>query len=225
MFKSLDSIASVVGIFMYLTISKFKQVLRSRKGLGKVSTTTLVSAEVNLHQIEQITDTMKEHREFGVPLRPWYLRPRYLPCMLSIWFSRFTIQFSHLQIMKKEARSPWMKSTSMGLAENPPDFSRGHRQLQRKKQSHTDKNRYNTNKSNVTVPSWKNWGSQKSADFPTRLKVSLWGLYRKIMDQVKGEVYYHPRPHPRGHTPEAPPLTPYPWGHTQEVFIRAIGCK
>ena len=33
MFKSLDSIASVVGIFMYPTISKFKQVLRSRKGL------------------------------------------------------------------------------------------------------------------------------------------------------------------------------------------------
>ena len=33
MFKSLDSIASVVGIFMYLTISKFNQVLRSRKGL------------------------------------------------------------------------------------------------------------------------------------------------------------------------------------------------
>ena len=34
MFKSLDTIASVVGIFMYLTISKFKQVLRSRKGLN-----------------------------------------------------------------------------------------------------------------------------------------------------------------------------------------------
>ena len=35
MFKSLDSIASVVGFFMYLTISKFKQVhvLRSQKGL------------------------------------------------------------------------------------------------------------------------------------------------------------------------------------------------
>ena len=33
MFKSLDSIASVVGIFMYLTISKCKQLLRSRKGL------------------------------------------------------------------------------------------------------------------------------------------------------------------------------------------------
>ena len=33
MFKSLDSIASVVGIFMDLTILKFKQVLRSRKGL------------------------------------------------------------------------------------------------------------------------------------------------------------------------------------------------
>ena len=33
MFKSLDSIASVVGNFMYLTISKFKQVLRSQKGL------------------------------------------------------------------------------------------------------------------------------------------------------------------------------------------------
>ena len=33
MFKSLDSIASVGGIFMYLKISKFKQVLRSRKGL------------------------------------------------------------------------------------------------------------------------------------------------------------------------------------------------
>ena len=33
MFKSWDSIASVVGIFIYMTISKFKQVLRSRKGL------------------------------------------------------------------------------------------------------------------------------------------------------------------------------------------------
>ena len=33
MFKSLDSIASVVGICMHLTISKFKQLLRSRKGL------------------------------------------------------------------------------------------------------------------------------------------------------------------------------------------------
>ena len=33
MFKSVDSIASVVGIFMCLGISKFKQVLRSRKGL------------------------------------------------------------------------------------------------------------------------------------------------------------------------------------------------
>ena len=33
MLKSLDSTASVVGICMYLTISKFKQVLRSRKGL------------------------------------------------------------------------------------------------------------------------------------------------------------------------------------------------
>ena len=33
MFKSLDSIASVVGIFMYLTISKFKQVPRSQKGI------------------------------------------------------------------------------------------------------------------------------------------------------------------------------------------------
>ena len=44
MFKSLDSIASVVGMFMYLTISKLKQVLRSRKGLGKVSTTTLTTS-------------------------------------------------------------------------------------------------------------------------------------------------------------------------------------
>ena len=48
MFKSLDSIASVVGIFMYLTISKFKQVLRSRKGLGKTSTTTLVVSVVSV---------------------------------------------------------------------------------------------------------------------------------------------------------------------------------
>ena len=46
MFISLDSIASVVGIFMYmyLTISKFKQLLRSRKGLdyntGRRSTYT-----------------------------------------------------------------------------------------------------------------------------------------------------------------------------------------
>ena len=50
MFKSLESIASVVGIFMYLTISKFKQVLRSRKGLGKVSTTTLEVAMVVLYK-------------------------------------------------------------------------------------------------------------------------------------------------------------------------------
>ena len=47
MFKSLDSIASVVGMFMYLTISKLKQVLRSRKSLGKVSTTTLVLRLIN----------------------------------------------------------------------------------------------------------------------------------------------------------------------------------
>ena len=46
MFKSLDSIASVVGMFMYLTISKLKQVLRSRKGLGKVSTTTLIDTSL-----------------------------------------------------------------------------------------------------------------------------------------------------------------------------------
>ena len=49
MFKSLDSIASVVGIFMYLTISKFKQVLRSR---GKVSTTTLVIGLVLLENMD-----------------------------------------------------------------------------------------------------------------------------------------------------------------------------
>ena len=34
MFKSLNYIASVVGIFMYLTIKTFKQVLRSWKGLN-----------------------------------------------------------------------------------------------------------------------------------------------------------------------------------------------
>ena len=33
MFKSLDYIAPVVGICMYLTISNIQQVLRSRKGL------------------------------------------------------------------------------------------------------------------------------------------------------------------------------------------------
>ena len=43
MFKSLDSIASVVGIFMYLTISKFKQVPRSRKGLDYNTETQLIS--------------------------------------------------------------------------------------------------------------------------------------------------------------------------------------
>ena len=48
MFKSLDSIASVVGMFMYLTISKLKQVLRSRKGLGKVSTTTLILSSCDI---------------------------------------------------------------------------------------------------------------------------------------------------------------------------------
>ena len=50
MVKSLDSIASVVGIFMYLTISKLKQVLRSRKGLGKISTTTLGEISNNILQ-------------------------------------------------------------------------------------------------------------------------------------------------------------------------------
>ena len=34
MFKSLDFIASVIGLFMYLTILTFKQVLRSQKGLN-----------------------------------------------------------------------------------------------------------------------------------------------------------------------------------------------
>ena len=48
MVKSVDSIASVVRIFMYLTISKLKQVLRSRKGLGKVSTTTLLSIYIEI---------------------------------------------------------------------------------------------------------------------------------------------------------------------------------
>ena len=54
MFKSLESIASVVGIFMYMTISKFKQVLRSRKGLdyntGKCVNTyhTLMKRAYNL---------------------------------------------------------------------------------------------------------------------------------------------------------------------------------
>ena len=55
MFKSLDSIASVVGIFMYLTIFKFKQVLRSRKGLGKVSTTTL---NVDRHLIRNLLEVL-----------------------------------------------------------------------------------------------------------------------------------------------------------------------
>ena len=55
MFKSLDSIASVVGMFMYLTISKLKQVLRSRKGLGKVSTTTLSSILTLAYFVEHLT--------------------------------------------------------------------------------------------------------------------------------------------------------------------------
>ena len=47
MFESLDSIASVVGIFMYLTISKFKQVPMSRKGLdyNTASYNTMISHE------------------------------------------------------------------------------------------------------------------------------------------------------------------------------------
>ena len=51
MFKSLDSIASVVGIFMYLTISKFKQVLRSRKGLDyntAVHTGQILTNQINV---------------------------------------------------------------------------------------------------------------------------------------------------------------------------------
>ena len=64
MFKSLDSIASVVGIFMYLTISKFKQVLRSRKDLGKVLTTTLLTLkyEPGLTPYNTLTET---HRFFS----------------------------------------------------------------------------------------------------------------------------------------------------------------
>ena len=61
MFKSLDSIASVVGMFMYLTISKLKQVLRSRKGLGKVSTTTLLSHYLEVHVV-----TILSHTHVGV---------------------------------------------------------------------------------------------------------------------------------------------------------------
>ena len=61
MFKSLDSIASVIGIFMYLTISKFKQVLRSRKGLGKVSTTTLVSVLLTLDLYPLLCTTIKQN--------------------------------------------------------------------------------------------------------------------------------------------------------------------
>ena len=48
MFKSLDSIASVVGIFRYLTISKFKQVLRSRKGLD-YNTAVIINFFRNYH--------------------------------------------------------------------------------------------------------------------------------------------------------------------------------
>ena len=54
MFKSLDLIASVVGIFMYLTISIFKQVLRSRKGLGKVSATTLLATQCKMLKFSHV---------------------------------------------------------------------------------------------------------------------------------------------------------------------------
>ena len=61
MFKSLDSIASVVGMFMYLTISKLKQVLRSRKGLGKVSTTTLL--RIHVSRISLVGPKKKKRRK------------------------------------------------------------------------------------------------------------------------------------------------------------------
>ena len=63
MFKSLDSIASVVGMFMYLTISKLKQVLRSRKGLGKVSTTTLTCRSRGIFLLLCLTKVL---------VRPWH---------------------------------------------------------------------------------------------------------------------------------------------------------
>ena len=58
MFKSLDSIASAVGIFTYLTISKFKQVLRSRKGLDY--NTVLCGYQVHV-QISMLNDQEMIH--------------------------------------------------------------------------------------------------------------------------------------------------------------------
>ena len=62
MFKSLDSIASVAGFFMYLTIAKFKQVLRSWKGLDY---------------------NTASHTANTVPLFPKYYRPILVVLLIS----------------------------------------------------------------------------------------------------------------------------------------------
>ena len=85
MFKSLDSIASVVGMFMYLTISKLKQVLRSRKGLGKVSTTTLVTCHSTMHTYWSVVAERSSlpDSSSGVSSRMWVRIPAVTLVSLS----------------------------------------------------------------------------------------------------------------------------------------------
>ena len=71
MFKSLDSLGSVVGIFMYMTISKFKQVLRSRKGLdyntGNYKAFNDADMERAISAVKDGMSKAKASRNFGVP--------------------------------------------------------------------------------------------------------------------------------------------------------------
>ena len=102
MFKSLDSTASVVGIFMHLTISKFKQVLRSGKVLGKVSTTTLLLTLKKLADIVMICVA----QVFGTNMKLFFYRiwkykyPRFEKCWL---YSHFGESRSHI----KKSTSHW----------------------------------------------------------------------------------------------------------------------
>ena len=76
MFKLLDSTASVVGICMYLTISKFKQVLRSRKGLDY---NTGNGAPFYVSKCLRICQESENHH--GSRFQTWHLQTKWYPLL------------------------------------------------------------------------------------------------------------------------------------------------
>ena len=81
MFKSSDSIASVVGIFMFLTISKFKQVLRSRKGLdyntGFDSFWLPSTLHLHVHYVSGVWFDKSKQWVAGLGLSPFGLEDKF----------------------------------------------------------------------------------------------------------------------------------------------------